>query len=140
VAARAERNAHGSGFPRRMRLTHDREFRAVYEEGRRQWAAPLLIVARPNGLGFNRLGLSVSRRQGRAVTRNRMKRLIREAFRLAQHDLPQGYDLVVSVRAAEPRTLGAYRAALTAAALALDRRWTSQPQHESLESGERPAS
>ena len=51
-----------------------------------------------NGLPHPRLGLIVGRRHGGAVQRNRLKRVLREAFRLSQHDLPAGYDLVCTPR------------------------------------------
>ena len=63
----------------------------------------LLIYGSPNGLSHPRLGLSVSRKCGKAITRNRLKRLIREAFRLTRRQLPAGLDLVVIPRRpAEP--------------------------------------
>lgn len=51
-----------------------------------------------NGLAHPRLGLSVSRKVGGAVVRNRWKRLLREAFRLSRRDLPPGVDLVIVPR------------------------------------------
>jgi len=51
-----------------------------------------------NGLPHPRLGLSVSRKIGKAVVRNRWKRLVREAFRLSREQLPAGIDLVVVPR------------------------------------------
>ena len=53
------------------------------------------IVAAPNGLPYSRLGLSVSKRVGKAVTRNRIKRRIRELFRTQKKSLPQGFDIIV---------------------------------------------
>jgi ribonuclease P protein component len=58
----------------------------------------MIVFGRPNGLGCPRLGLAVGRVVGGAVQRNRVKRLLREAFRLEQHALPAGLDFVVSVR------------------------------------------
>lgn len=58
----------------------------------------LLVFGCPNGLTDTRLGLSVSRKVGGAIVRNRWKRLIREAFRLSRPELPAGLDLVVIPR------------------------------------------
>jgi ribonuclease P protein component len=93
-------------FPRSRRLTHARQFEAVYAAKMQRAAGPFAIHALPNRLAYCRLGLSVGRRVGTAVQRNRAKRLVREAFRLAQHSLPgpddKGLDLVVVVRPARP--------------------------------------
>ena len=64
----------------------------------------LLVFGCPNGMSHARLGLSVSRKVGGAVVRNRWKRLIREAFRVSRSELPEGVDLVVIPRGggAEP--------------------------------------
>lgn len=112
------------GFSRRMRLGRRRDYQAVYVAGVRRSAGPLLVYARPNDLAHPRLGLSVSRRVGMAVTRNRIKRRLREAFRHMQHDLPRGYDLVISVRPHEILTLAEYQRLLSKAARALHQKWT----------------
>ncbi|MHC4947141.1 MAG: ribonuclease P protein component [Planctomycetota bacterium] len=114
------------GFPRRLRLRRRRDFQAMYAEGRRQGAGPLLVLARPNDLGHPRLGLAVPRRVGTAVRRTRIKRLLREAFRHLQHELPSGYDVVVQVRPHEPLAEAAYRTLLTRALRRLDRQWTNE--------------
>ncbi|HZZ72780.1 MAG TPA: ribonuclease P protein component [Pirellulales bacterium] len=77
----------------------DRAFR-----GRKSAAdANLVVYAARNDAANARLGLSVSRKVGNAVRRNRWKRLLREAFRLAQASLPRSIDLILIPRAdAEP--------------------------------------
>jgi ribonuclease P protein component len=94
-------------FRPRHRLAHARQFQAVYGARVRKTRGPLTVFALPNGLTHYRLGLAVGRRCGAATVRNTIKRRIREAFRLLQHDLPSapeghGYDLVVSVAPHEP--------------------------------------
>lgn len=86
------------GFRPKHRLTHALEFQRVYEAKMRKIKGAMVVFSAPNELGHPRLGLSVSSRVGPAVVRNRWKRRIREAFRLSQHDLPAGFDFIVSVR------------------------------------------
>lgn len=86
-------------FGPQYRLRTNRDFQRVY---RRRCVASddrLVVHSCENDLGHPRLGLSVSRKVGGAVVRNRWKRLLREAFRLRRPDLPQGVDLVVVPRA-----------------------------------------
>jgi len=63
--------------------------------GKRVHSQCFVFVYRENQLGYPRLGLAVSRKYGNAVQRNRLKRLIREAFRQAQHQLPACDVLVI---------------------------------------------
>ncbi len=113
-------------FPREMRLIRTRHFDAVFAARVRATAGPLVVWGAPNDEHHCRLGLAISRRAGSAAVRNRIRRLIRESFRLMQHDLPRepcGYDVVVSVRRHEPLSLDEYRAALGRAVETLNRRW-----------------
>jgi len=85
-------------FPRSARLTKALEYQSVYNAQVHSADKMLVVNGAPNGLDRTRLGLSISRRVGNAVLRNRWKRLIREAFRLHRHELPTGIDLVVRPR------------------------------------------
>jgi len=116
-------------FPKAARLLRPREFRHVYETGLSKSIGPLHLFAAPNHLDHTRIGLSVSRRVGIAVRRNRIKRLLREAFRLARPALPHGYDLVINVRPHPPLTLDEYRTILTRALDNLDQRWRTKTKH-----------
>jgi ribonuclease P protein component len=80
------------------RLHHKSQFDAVYRKGRRSSDAHFLVLTLPNDCGHARLGLSVPIRAiGASVNRNRVKRVVRESFRLHQLELP-AVDLVVSAR------------------------------------------
>ncbi len=57
------------------------------------------LFARPNGMEQSRLGITTTRKLGNAVTRNRARRVVREAYRTHRELLPRGWDLVVVVRA-----------------------------------------
>jgi ribonuclease P protein component len=79
-------------------LRRPADFQAVYDRRRSAADGTLVVYARENGLDYSRLGLSVSRKFGPAVRRNRIRRLLREAYRLSKADLPVGYDLVLVPR------------------------------------------
>jgi len=80
---------------RRQRLLKTSDFKAVYGARARTGDGHVVVYARPNGLAVTRLGVSVGRRCGGSVQRNRIKRLLREAFRQARAAFPAGYDIVV---------------------------------------------
>jgi ribonuclease P protein component len=85
-------------FPKHLRLLRRNEFRRVYEEGKRRSAPLCTVFFRANGLAESRLGLTVPATVGNAVLRNRVKRRIREAFRLNRTGIPGGWDMVVNPR------------------------------------------
>lgn len=83
-------------FPRDLRLTGSAQFQRVFKNARlRYTAAAVVVLAADNNLGFARLGLAISRKMARrAVTRNRIKRVIRDSFRCQRQALPS-MDIVV---------------------------------------------
>lgn len=87
-------------FRREHRLRLRTDFDRVYRRRRSVSDALLVVYGCENGLEHPRLGLSVSRKVGGAVLRNRWKRLLREAFRLNRVELPSGIDLIVAPRPA----------------------------------------
>lgn len=88
-------------FRREDRVRHRTDFEAVYAARASKRFGPIQVHARFNGLEHARVGLAVPRRVGPAPRRNRVRRRIREAFRLIGHELPP-LDLVVHVRAHDP--------------------------------------
>ncbi len=88
-------------FPKRVRLLRASEFERVFAARSSAVDPWMAMYGAANELGHPRLGMTVSRRIGSAVTRNRWKRLLREAFRLSQHALP-ALDLVCVARSQTP--------------------------------------
>ena len=101
-------------FPQTDRLKTPAEFQAVYARKKSAADGVLVVYAGPNALGHPRVGLSVSKKVGNAVVRNRYKRLFREAFRLVRPGLPAGVDFIMIPRKSEtPPTLDLVKASLT---------------------------
>ena len=84
-------------FPKTKRLVNGRQFEAVL--GRRLFASTgvLLLYMAENKCGYPRLGISVGKGCGGAVIRNRLKRILREAFRQSQGQIPPCFDYVLMV-------------------------------------------
>jgi ribonuclease P protein component len=74
------------------------EFRRVYDLRRSASNDWLIVYAAPNERPYSRLGMSVSRKYGGAVQRNRLRRLYRESYRLSKSQIPTGLDLVLIPR------------------------------------------
>ncbi|MBQ1241664.1 MAG: ribonuclease P protein component [Oscillospiraceae bacterium] len=82
----------------RTTVKENYEFRRMYSKGKSGVSSYLVVYFRPNRRGNNRLGVTVSAKLGHAVVRNRIRRRIREIFRLNQPKLKQGYDMIVVAR------------------------------------------
>jgi ribonuclease P protein component len=87
----------GFCFPPQARLHKSSEFSLVLQKGKRWRMSILTVTAHPNPVGHLRLGLVVSRKVGKAHDRNRIKRIMRETFRLDLLPYGNGYDLVVQI-------------------------------------------
>lgn len=79
-------------------LKQNHLFRRLYQKGRSASGRCLVVYCRKNGLPYNRLGLTTGTKLGHAVVRNRIRRRIREAYRLSEHTYLLGYDIVVVAR------------------------------------------
>ena len=110
------------------RMKDARDFARVYDNKLRAADGWLLIYAAENSLGQTRFGVSVSRKVGKAVVRSSVKRLLREAFRLSQQDLPGGLDLVLIPQRQQVETarLADYQKSLVDLTRRLSRRMASR--------------
>ena len=93
-------------------LRRPADFKRAFDRRRSAADGKLIVYVCENGLPHLRLGLSVSRKNGPAVHRNRMRRLYREAFRLTRHEMPTGLDLVLVPRRPEEPDLEELKRAL----------------------------
>lgn len=79
-------------------LTENREFKRLYSKGKSEADSLLALYVRKNWLSKNRLGITVNAKHGNAVKRNRVRRRIKEAYRINEHLLKPGFDIVIVAR------------------------------------------
>ena len=110
------------GFPGELRLKVSDDFKRVFNRRCSVADDVLIVYGCDNGLPHSRIGLSVSRKVGGAVQRNRWKRLIREAYRTNRHQIPEGVDLVVIPRRGKEATAEGVADSLTSLAARVSRK------------------
>ena len=79
-------------------LKKNYEFRRVYARGKSASTARIFLYCRKNGKRGNRFGLTVSNKIGKAVQRNRIRRRLREIYRLNEGKMDRGYDIILVAR------------------------------------------
>ena len=80
-------------------LKKNHEFKRLYNKGKSAASQCAVVYCRRNGRAENRLGLTVSTKLGGAVQRNRIRRRLKEIYRLNEENLSPGYDIVIVARA-----------------------------------------
>ena len=116
-------------FTKAQHLRTKSDFERVYAFKNKAADGVLLVFAARNEGPVTRIGLSVSKKHGGAIVRNRLKRLLREAFRLMQHQIPANLDLIVIPLAKDKASLIAYQESIVKATRRLMRR-LDQPAPE----------
>ena len=109
-------------YSKSLKLNHI--FRKLYSTGGKGNAL-LVLYARPNRLGVNRVCITTGKKLGHAVVRNRARRRLREVYRLNEHLFKPGYDIVVVART---RCITADFQKLTKAYLSFDRNGNGFPR------------
>lgn len=80
------------------RLRKNQDFKKVYSKGKSVVNKYLVMYYLKNNLPYNRVGFSISKKVGNSVTRNRVRRLMKESLRLDSMDVKNGYDLIFVAR------------------------------------------
>ncbi len=81
-----------------MRLKKNWEFKRVYRHGRAVVSRNIVLYYFPNGMDYNRIGFSISKKVGKSVVRNKIKRIYREAYYAIEEKLRVGYDIILIAR------------------------------------------
>lgn len=111
-----------SAFPRPLRLISQAEFDRVFQQSSKSYSAWFILLYRANHLGYPRLGFAISKKRiKKAVSRNQIKRIVRESFRLKQQQLGS-WDIVVLARP-QIRSSQTSKASKTEQRQAIEQHW-----------------
>jgi ribonuclease P protein component len=86
-------------FRHEIRIVRSADYKRLYKEGRKIYSGKFVLFGKENGSDKHRLGITVSRKIGCAVVRNRVKRLFREIFRKSYGEIPNRLDIIVNAKA-----------------------------------------
>ena len=117
-------------FGAHQRLKSTAEFDAVYNRKKSAADGLMIVFGKRSDLPHPRVGLSVSKKHGSAPVRNRIKRILREAFRTLQHELPAGVDFVIVPRVGPPLELAGAKLSLQILAGKVAKRLEPLPRTE----------
>lgn len=76
------------------RLRSNMEFKKIYSNGKNYWNRNLVLYVRKNDLGYTRVGYSITKKIGNSVVRNKIRRRMKEIYRLRYDELENNYDLI----------------------------------------------
>lgn len=79
---------------KKTKIRSNRDFRVVYDKGKSNANKYLVIFFKKNGYDYNRIGFSTTKKLGNSVIRNRVKRLMRESYRINSFKIKEGYDII----------------------------------------------
>jgi ribonuclease P protein component len=85
-------------FGKDERIREKKDYLNIYQQGRRSHSRHFIVIAHWNPSGKRRLGITIGKKVGNAVKRNRLKRLLREFFRLNKGQFPPSQDIVIMAR------------------------------------------
>jgi len=89
-------------FGKNERIRNKKDYVRIYKKGNRGYSEHFTWIIHRNPAEIRRLGITAGKKVGTAVKRNRIKRLLREFFRLNKSRLPEGHDIVIMVRPRMP--------------------------------------
>jgi ribonuclease P protein component len=89
-------------FSKNERIRKRKDYLTIYQQGTRGYSEHFITITKKNPLGVQRLGITVSKKVGNAVKRNRIKRLLREFFRLNKSRLSNSQDILIMAKKGIP--------------------------------------